>query len=529
MSEHERVVINRLATGVPGFDAVLGGGIPEYSFNMIAGAPGTGKTTLAEQIMFANATAERPAIHFTVLGEPPLKMLRYQQQFDFFDLSRVGTDIRFLNLSEEVLQRDLNVVFDRIVSEVESAKPGIVVVDSFRTVVRNSELPTSHEIDLQYFIQRLALRLTSWEATTFLIGEYGESEARSPVFTVADGIFWMTNEVERNATVRKLRVTKIRGQASLSGLHTFRITDAGVEVFPRQPIAAAPGQRRDPNERRSTGVEGLDAMMAGGIPAGDAVLVSGPTGAGKSILGGHFIAAGVAKGECGVIAVFEEHPETYIARAKDLGFDFDAMVAAGKLDIMYLRPLDLSVDETLYEIERRVHRLGAIRVVVDSLSGFEVALAPSFRQDFRESFYRLTQALTAINITIIATMETSGELRLHEILAVQHLLPLRRHHRHAVHRAGRRAAHRAQRDKDARERAQQGAAPGGDNVERNADRRAAHRLPGDHHGGAGAAYWHRRDASRRGVHSLRIRGPRSSRAVRGEHRRSDRARNWSHS
>ncbi|HSU97831.1 MAG TPA: ATPase domain-containing protein, partial [Gemmatimonadaceae bacterium] len=117
-----------MATGVPGLDDVLGGGIPEYSFNMIAGAPGTGKTTMAEQIMFANATAERPALHFTVLGEPPIKMLRYQQQFDFFDLSRVGSEVRFLNLSEEVLERDLNVVFDRIVGEVERANPGIVVV-----------------------------------------------------------------------------------------------------------------------------------------------------------------------------------------------------------------------------------------------------------------------------------------------------------------------------------------------------------------------------------------------------------------
>jgi circadian clock protein KaiC len=182
------VTINRLATGVAGFDEVLGGGIPEYSFNMIAGAPGTGKTTLAQQIMFANATTDRPALHFTVLGEPPLKMLRYQQQFDFFDLLRAGTEVRFLNLSEEVLQRDLNAVFDRIVREVEQANPGVVVVDSFRTVIRTEEVPPSQELDLQHFVQRLALRLTSWEATTFLLGEYAESEGGSPVFTEADGI-----------------------------------------------------------------------------------------------------------------------------------------------------------------------------------------------------------------------------------------------------------------------------------------------------------------------------------------------------
>lgn len=403
-----RVLIRKLASGVPGLDEVLGGGIPEYSFNMIAGAPGTGKTTIAEQIMFANATPERPALHFTVLGEPPLKMLRYQQQFDFFDLSRVGTDVRFLNLSDEVMKRDLNTVFDRIVAEVESANPGIVVVDSFRTVIRTSETEAT-ELDLQHFVQRLALRLTSWEATTFLLGEYSESESRSPVFTVADGVYWLTNEIERNATVRKMRVTKIRGQAPLSGLHTLRITSGGVEIFPRSIRTTPKRGRRELGVRLSTGVPELDSMTGGGIPAGDSVLVSGPTGCGKTVLGTQFVAAGVAVGESAVIAVFEEHPDTYVARAKSLGFDLQEMVDRGKLEIMYLRPLDLSVDETLREIEDRVHLLSATRVVIDSLSGFEIALAPGFRQDFRESFYRLIQSLTELNITVMSSMETSGE------------------------------------------------------------------------------------------------------------------------
>lgn len=407
MSEHERVVIRKLPSGVPGFDDVLGGGIPEYSFNMIAGAPGTGKTTITEQIMFANATPERPALHFTVLGEPQLKMLRYQQQFSFFDLSRVGKDVRFLNLSDEVLQRNFDAVFDRMVNEVEKANPSIVVVDSFRTVIRSSESPGGSDLDLQHFVQRLALRLISWEATTFLLGEYGESESRGPVFTVADGVFWLSNEIERNATVRKLRVTKIRGQAPLSGMHTMRITGAGVEVFPRQPQRPDAGKRRNFTTRMSTGVAELDRMMSGGVPAGDSILISGPTGAGKTIIATQFIAAGVNAGECAVIAVFEEHPETYIARAQSLGFDVRDMMDRGKLDIMYLRPLDLSVDETLREIEDRVRRIGATRVVIDSLTGFEIALAPSFRQDFRESFYRLIQALTELNITVLSTLETT--------------------------------------------------------------------------------------------------------------------------
>lgn len=410
MTTPERVVIRPIPTGVAGLDEVLGGGIPEYSFNMIAGAPGTGKTTLAEQIVFTNATAERPAIYFTVLGEPPLKMLRYQQQFSFFDLSRVGSEVRFINLSDEVLARDLGAVLARITREVELANPGVVVVDSFRTAIQSAEAPGRGEVELQEFVQRLALRLASWEATTFLVGEYAEADSRNPVFTIADGILWLMNEVERNSTQRKIRVTKTRGQAALPGLHTFRITDSGLEVYPRFSRTVESRKLPTTTKRKSTGVAGLDAMMKGGLPAGDSLLVTGPTGAGKTILATQFIAAGVRNGERGVIAVFEEHPATYVARVASLGIDLDGMVQRGDLEIMYLRPLDLSVDETLQGIRERVERLDASRVVVDSLSGFEIALAPGFRQDFRESFYRMVQALTALNVTVLSTMETTENL-----------------------------------------------------------------------------------------------------------------------
>src|SRR6185312_4801079 len=106
-------------------------GLPEYSFNIIAGAPGSGKTTLAHQLMFANASQERPALYFTVLGEPAIKMLRYQQQFSFFDVSKIDGAIRFVNLSQTVLENDLGAVLDEIIKDVENSNAGIVVVDSF--------------------------------------------------------------------------------------------------------------------------------------------------------------------------------------------------------------------------------------------------------------------------------------------------------------------------------------------------------------------------------------------------------------
>src|SRR6187455_2446098 len=138
VSQPGKVVIQKMPTGVPGLDDIMGGGIPEFSFNIIAGTPGCGKTTLAHQIVFANSTAQKPALYFTVLGEPALKMLRYQQQYSFFDEAKMGKAIRFINLSDVVLQQDLNAVLQAIIKQVTEASPGIVVVDSFRTVVRKA-------------------------------------------------------------------------------------------------------------------------------------------------------------------------------------------------------------------------------------------------------------------------------------------------------------------------------------------------------------------------------------------------------
>jgi circadian clock protein KaiC len=408
----DKVAIRQLPTGVRGLDNVLGGGLPEFSFNLIAGAPGSGKTTLAQQIVFALATRDRPALYFTVVGEPPLKMLRYQQQFTFFDLAQVNDAIRFVSLGEDVANGSLEQILGRIVQEVEATDPGVVVVDSFRTIARAAGRSNNGDQELPHFVQQLAVRLTGWEATTFLVGEYQPSEVtNNPVFTVADGLFWLYQSVERNSMVRKLQVMKIRGQAPIPGLHTFRITNDGIQVFPRVIVgraeesrAAASAQRRKPKERLSVGVKGLDDMMGGGIPAGYSVLVAGPSGSGKTILATEFIMEGARHDEPGIIAIFEKRPGEY-SQSDPTGRAFERVIRDHKVEIIHTRPLDLSIDETLHDIVEALGRLKARRLVIDSLSGFELALAPTFREEFRESLYRMVAVLTGMGITLMMTAE----------------------------------------------------------------------------------------------------------------------------
>lgn len=410
----QRVDIKKLPSGVSGLDEVLGGGIPELSFNLIAGGPGTGKTTLAQQIMFASASPERPALFVTILGEPPIKMLRYQQQFSFFDASKIPVCIRFLHLGGELLADGLERVLAAIVMEVETTNPKLVFIDSFRAVIRKAA--EAGQMELQSFVQRLSLHLTSWEATTFLIGEYEAVETESnPIFTIADGIVWLSQATSRNSIVRKVQVMKMRGQGQVPGLHTMKISEAGLRVYPRLPNPDRPTTRPiDHRQRRKTGVAGLDEMLGGGIPAGYSVMIVGPSGSGKTTLSTQFIREGIEHGEPGLIAVFEKRPDEYLTTAPS-SEQLSQLVDSGMLKMLYLRPLDLSVDETMEEIAAAVRAIGAKRVAIDSLSGFELALAPSFREDFRESLYRMVGALVGLGVTVVMTAElvdSYTELRL---------------------------------------------------------------------------------------------------------------------
>lgn len=398
----DKIDLRLLDSGVPGLDTILGGGLPELSFNIIGGAPGSGKTTFAQQMMFGMVSPQRKALFFTAMGEPPVKMLRYQQQFDFFDFDRIGNEVNFISLAASVEKGNYDVVLTEILEAVRQHSPALVFFDSFRSFIQGARGDQQEAAALQIFVQRLVSHMTSWNATSFLIGEYLAEEAdQNPIFTVADGIFWLTQHVERNAMSRKIQVVKMRGQKQRSGLHAFRIDRGGVQVFPRIIPEMAP-QRPAPligSERLSSGVPVLDDMLGGGIPPGYSVLLVGPAGSGKSILATEFLDAGAQKGETGVVALFERAPDQ-IMNAK-----LKALVDGGQVGMVTVRALDVSIDEILYELMNEIDARKATRLVLDSLTGFEMALSPEYRDDFRESLYRMATVLNAKGVTVVLTSE----------------------------------------------------------------------------------------------------------------------------
>jgi circadian clock protein KaiC len=297
----------------------------------------------------------------------------------------------------------LSQVLKRISSEVETHSPALVFIDSFRSVILAERTATNSFLSLQQFIQQLGTLMTSWQATTFLIGEYFAENDPNPVFTVADGMVWLRQSVERNSVVRKMEIAKMRGAATLAGLHTFRISSSGIQVFapaaPGGESVADAGPESPVLSRLSLGVPKLDEMLGGGLPRGYSLLVAGPSGSGKSILAGAFLAEGGRRGETGVIAAFEQRPN------KSRGREITELIDSGCVGVIDTRALNMSVDEIAALLIAEIHRLKASRVVIDSLSGFELALAPTFREDFRESLARMISALATTGATVLMTSE----------------------------------------------------------------------------------------------------------------------------
>ncbi len=224
---NDKVQIACLATGVPGLDALLGGGLGEFSFTLIAGPPGAGKTTLAHQIMFARAGTHCKALYFTICGEPPLKMLRYQQQYAFFDIDKVDNCIRYINLGPGLDEGNFSAALARIETEVAASSPALVFVDAMP--------PSAMAGSARNFIGQLASRMTSWQATTFLIGETAAGAAdAAPALALADAVLALSVDAgpRGEAPARTLRVLKLRGRAPLAGAHSCSISAQGMAVLP---------------------------------------------------------------------------------------------------------------------------------------------------------------------------------------------------------------------------------------------------------------------------------------------------------
>ena len=390
---------SRLRSGHEPLDEVLGGGLPGNGISVIMGLPGTGKTIVAQQYTFRNARPERPAVYFSTLSEPLEKILRFGQALSFFDPSAVGTSVFYEDLGLVASRDGLAGVADHVAAVLKQRRPGLVVIDSFKAL----RVLAAGDAEFRQFLHQLAGRLTAFPVASLWVGEYEPAEiAQSPEFAVADAIVELVTVPLGQREKRFLTVRKLRGSGFRSGRHGYRLTSEGLRLFPRLADIPAVGSYPLGDHRISSGIPGLDPMLGGGLWPGASTMVAGPSGSGKTVMGLHFIFGGARHGEPGVIATLQENPTQLQRMLGGLGWP----TTHPAVEVMYRSPVDIYIDEWVYELLEAVQRIAARRVLLDSLLDLRMAAADEIR--FQEFIYSLAQRFSRQGISLLTTYEMPG-------------------------------------------------------------------------------------------------------------------------
>jgi circadian clock protein KaiC len=399
--------LERLSSGSAALDRILGGGLPARSVTVIAGEPGAGKTIFALQMLFHHARAGKKCLYLSTLSEPSLKLISYMQQFSFFEESLIAEDRVVLgDLGSVVRTKGVAATLAEITARVEQCQPAVVVMDSFKAL---RDL-LGDIAAVRTFVYDLAVHLSAWGTTSFLVGEYTQEEiATLSEFAIADGIIRLSNRRHELNTIREVEVLKLRGANFVTGAHFFEIGGDGLSFFPRVRGPEDPiGAPEAPDERITTGAAGLDQMLGGGLPRGSTTVVQGGTGTGKTLLGLQYLVEGVRRGEPGIHFTLEETTSQLRAIGQLFGWDLRAAEESARFTFCYVSPVELSTDVFLDRARQEVERLGARRAVLDSLTSMALGV-PSERR-FKELVYALTKHFRAMDVTLVMNMEIADLL-----------------------------------------------------------------------------------------------------------------------
>lgn len=392
--------LEREPTGVDGLDGILGGGLLRGGIYILRGSPGAGKTILANQICFNHVKHGGRAAFVTLLAESHTRMLQHLRPMSFFDQDAIPDRLYYVSGFDALETAGLKGVVDLIRREIRGHRATLLVLDGFLATQESAQ----NDREFKKFIHEIQSHAAINDCTVLLLTNSTLPEGR-PEHTMVDGLINLEERSFDYRTERKLSVVKFRGSDNLRGQHSFRITDSGLVVFPRVEVALAEPTRPIPsaNDKVSTGIPGLDAMVGGGLPFSSTTGLLGPSGAGKTTVGLHFAGLSSAA-EPGLFFGFYEAPERLLAKAQRLGIDLDGPRREGVLEFLWNAQTEGIIDEIAYRLLENVRRRGVKRLFLDGLGGLmEMAAQPERISRF---FSVVVNELRALGVTTIYTMET---------------------------------------------------------------------------------------------------------------------------
>ena len=399
--------LDRVTTGIDSLDDILEGGIPQYSIVFVAGLPGTGKTILCEQALFANAK-HGTCLYMSTLSEPVMKMLRFGQRFEFFDSTLLGHDVIYSDLGASLRRGGAEGFLAELERLVQEHRPNFIVIDSFKVLREEFD----EDRTFRKFAADLMAMLSTWEVTSFLVGEYSDRDIREePEFAIADGIIYLYGTEESLRQKRYMRIMKMRGTSVFSGEHYFDISTDGLTVYPRMNPEVV-GDYAIPDGRIGSAISGLADMMGGGVERSTVSMISGVTGSGKTIVTASMLVSAAQAGLPALLLTLEESPAQICRNFFRFGWNLGSLLESGLLDIVHVSPSELDVDAHAVMLKDRADRLQAKVVAIDSITSFEAAVPNE--EKYINYLWAIADYFKRAGVALLMTNEVTSGITLGE-------------------------------------------------------------------------------------------------------------------
>ncbi len=393
--------LQKIPTGVSGLDAVLRGGLFQTGITIVQGRPGAGKTILGNQMCYAHARAGGRALFVTLLAENHARMLLHLHTMEFFDTARIPDEVYYISAYPVLEAEGLGGLLTLLWAEVRARNVSLLVLDGLMSV----ELQAKNHIEFKKFIHELQTQASvSGCSMVLLTSADGEVMPATVEHTMVDCVIEMRSRLYGWRMERDLEVLKRRGDAFLGGRHAFRITSAGIQVYPRFEALLTSSLDDMPLDRKRvpSGLPELDAMFGGGVPAGSITTVTGPSGAGKTTLGMHFLSQ-CSQREPGVMFSTSESPAAVLSKAGALGLPLAELIRDDHVGLIWSFDTAGMLDEICATLLAEIDRRGARRLLIDGVAGLvKLALDPD---RVAHIFAALGHGMRARGVTTLFTAE----------------------------------------------------------------------------------------------------------------------------
>ncbi|HJS85331.1 MAG TPA: ATPase domain-containing protein [Acetobacteraceae bacterium] len=363
-----------LPSGIAGLDTILKGGFLRGGIHLIQGDPGSGKTILGDQICFNHAAAGGTALFVTLLAESHERMLAHHQGLAFFDETLIPASVTYVSAYAVLEKEGLPGLLQLLRREVQARGASVLVLDGLIT----AEESAGSRREFKRFVHGLQAQAALTDCTMFLLSSTAPRPTPSE-HTMVDGIVELASQLFGRSAERTLEVLKRRGLGFLRGRHSFRITDAGIVVFPRIEALLGKPTREDriPEDKLPSGIPRLDDMLGGGLPENSTTMLVGPSGCGKTIAGLQFL-GGCSADQPGLFFGLFETPARLHAKAKHLKLPIEQSIGAGHVEIIWQPMTEGVLDEIGNRMLDAVQRRKVRRLFLDGLNGLEeLAVEPA--------------------------------------------------------------------------------------------------------------------------------------------------------